>query len=96
MEIKYKVVYHPDVIKKDLPKLDSSIKIRIQKAIKTKIMPKAELFGIPLQDALYGYRKLRVGDYRIVFMVKKQKVFIIAIEHRSTVYKNIESRLFDS
>lgn len=48
------------------------------------------LAGIPLKGTLKGYRKYRIGDYRIVYRYQsKEKTLIIyRIESRQGVYKN--------
>lgn len=45
-----------------------------------------EEYGAPLRKTLKGYWKLRVGDYRVVFKVKGNKIIILAILHRKDVY----------
>lgn len=88
----YTITYGHDVLKRDLPCLDKKIKGNIKKAVESKLMTRPEFFGIPLRNNLAGYRKLRVGDYRIVFTIKKITVNILAICHRSDVYKISSAR----
>ncbi len=92
MGLVYTVLYHPLVLKKDIPSIDQASKIRIRKAIEAKLMGKPALFGIPLRQSLKGYRKLRVGDYRIVFRIKGTTIIILAILHRSLVYQVAQKR----
>jgi mRNA interferase RelE/StbE len=82
----YTVSYHSSVKEKDLPKLDVIIKTRIKKAIETKLMTAPDQYGAPLRKTLKGYWKLRVGDYRIVFKIKSNKIVILAILHRKDFY----------
>ena len=93
MEVKYSIHFHPDVIKKDIPKLDNIWKENIKKSIRSKLIAHPELYGFPLRQDLKGLRKLRVGDYRVIYQVKEKKVLIIVIGHRSTVYKIIWRRI---
>lgn len=86
METTYTIVYHPLVVRKDIPSLDASIKQRIRKAIETKLISAPDLFSLPLRRSLKGYRKLRVGDYRVVFRIEKQRILVLAILHRSVAY----------
>lgn len=92
MEIKFTVKYHPAVVSVDIPKLDQTIKERIKFAIEQKLMTAPEIFGLPLRRSLIGHRKLRVGDYRVVFRVIGQVVYVLVIEHRSVVYERAEKR----
>lgn len=42
---------------------------------------------------LRGYWKLSVGDYRVVFKIVDEEVWVLGIIHRKRVYKEIEKRL---
>ncbi len=74
------------VIKEDIPKLSKTDKSRIRKAIKEKLETSPEIFGKPLRNSLKGYRSLRVGDYRVIFRIDKNKVLVFAVMHRKFVY----------
>ncbi len=50
-------------------------------------------YGVPLRGTLKGYWKLRVGDYRIVFKITGQEVWVLTILHRREVYEAVTSRL---
>jgi len=89
---KFSVSYHSDVVRFDIKKLPNSIKGRVKSAIENKLMVEPELFGLPLRKSLKGYRKLRVGDYRIVFKIVGKIVKVILIQHRRDVYKNAHKR----
>ncbi len=88
MEIKY----HPLVSKIDIPKLDKPVKERIKNAIENKLLVDPFLYGIPLRGSLRNLRKLRVGDYRVVFLLEKNEIFVIAIAHRKEIYKLLARR----
>ncbi len=89
----FKVVYHESVVKKDIPKLSEVSKKRIKLAIETKLMTDPAKFGKPLRESLKGYRKLRSGDYRVIFSIDEEIIRIQTIEHRSIVYKKGMERL---
>lgn len=83
------ILYHHKVLDEDLPKISSVWKNNLRRAIENKLGTSPEIFGIPLRNSLKGYRKLRVGDYRIVFRFEdRNKIIIFYIQHRSVVYKN--------
>lgn len=69
---------------KHIPKKDL---LTIKKAIEEKLSTAPEIFGKPLQHSFKGYRRLRIGTYRAIFMMKGKTVVIIHIGHRSTVYE---------
>ncbi|MBI4050751.1 MAG: type II toxin-antitoxin system RelE/ParE family toxin [Candidatus Doudnabacteria bacterium] len=82
----FKIVYHHLVVSDDIPKLSSEWKEKIRHAIEGRLMTHPDLYGKPLRRSLKGYRKLRVGDYRVIFRIEKAIVKILAIQHRSIVY----------
>lgn len=88
----YRVLYHPAVVKEDIPRLDRMVRVRIKQSIKRKLIADPETFGVPLRRSLKGYRKLRVGDYRVVFRISGNTVYILAILHRRLVYDRSPSR----
>ncbi len=93
MGIGCNVIYHKLVVKEDIPKLSTADKKRINGAIKEKLSINPEMFGKPLRRYLKGYRKLRVGDYRIIFRIEKKMIKIFYIGHRSVVYREVLARL---
>ncbi len=93
MELKFSVQYHKAVVDDDIPKLPLVWKNKIKVAIENKLVAKPETFGKPLRRSFKGYRKLRVGDYRVIFRIEKKKVKILAILHRSIVYKKTKIRI---
>lgn len=89
----YTVHYHPDVLTYDLPRINRNIHQRIRKAIEARLMVSPVLYGEPLRRALKGYRKLRVGDYRVIYEVCGEEIRVYAIGHRKEVYERIDQRL---
>jgi mRNA interferase RelE/StbE len=89
----FEIVYHPDVKIIDLPKLDSRSKAMIKRAVEERLSTRPEVFGRPLRGTLKGYWKLRVGGYRIVFKLLGEKMLVLAIVDRKTVYQRSERRV---
>ena len=90
--MQYQLLYHPLVKEKDIPKLNTTIKKRIQTAIEKRLLTEPDKYSEPLRKTLKGYRKLRVGDYRIVLRVENDIIYILGICHRKDVYERIEKR----
>jgi mRNA interferase RelE/StbE len=88
----YKLTYHHKV-PEDLKKLSKTNKLVIKKSIEGKLVHDPIFFGDPLRFSLKGLRKLRVGNYRVVFQLLEKEVFIVLIEHRSKVYKSASKRI---
>ena len=89
----FEIVYHPDVKNIDLPKLDARSKAMIKRAVEERLSTRPEVFGRPLRGSLKGYWKLRVGGYRIVFKLLGEKILVLAIVDRKTVYQRSERRV---
>lgn len=90
MELDFEIIYHETVIKEDIPKLSNTDKNRIKKDIYSKLTMCPEIFGKPLRKSLKGYRRLRVGNYRVIFRIESKTVKIFYIAHRSIVYKKLD------
>lgn len=90
MEIIYQVRYLQQVVTTDIPNLDAYVRTAIKRAIEEKLMIDPLAFGKPLRYSLKGHRRLRVGDYRIVYRIESatKTVLIIAIKHRKDVYED--------
>lgn len=86
MGIVYDIIYHEHVVAQDIPHIGTLWKKEIRHAIEAKLSNSPEVFGIPLRNTLKGYRKLRVGDYRVIFRIESKFVKIFAIGHRSSIY----------
>ena len=84
--------YHPEVKEKDIPKLNVNIRKRIRTAIEQRLLVSPEMYSEPLRRTLKGYRKLRVGDDRIVLRIERQNILILGICHRKDVYERMERR----
>ncbi len=82
-KIKYK-----KSIKKDLKKISKENQTLIRRAIEDKLMVDPVKFGAPLQRNLKGLKKLRVGNFRVVYELKRKQVIVhvIKIGHRKEVY----------
>jgi mRNA interferase RelE/StbE len=89
----YSIIYHPDVKKNDLPKIDARNKSMIKRAIEERLTNNPEVYGKPLRRSLKGYWKLRVGDYRVVFKISGDDIRILAIIDRKAVYQQSEKRV---
>lgn len=78
-----------EAVATDLSFISKSDKLQIKKAIEKKLMVDPISFGKPLQYSLKGLRRLRVGDYRVIFQIleKTNTVLVVKIGHRKEVYE---------
>lgn len=88
----FKVKYHLDVKGVDLPRINVKMRERTRKAIESRLMTAPHEYGLPLRKHLGGYWKLRVGDYRVVFRVGGEVVYILGIRHKKNIYGDVTGR----
>ena len=89
----YHLAYHPEVRTKDVLAINQNLRERISRAIETRLTTEPQRYGAPLRRTLKGYWKLRVGDYRVVFKIVNDEVWIYGIIHRRDVYDKIIRRM---
>lgn len=75
----YTIEYLASVVDEDILTLPKSAKKQIQKAIEERLAVDPIGLGKPLRYSLKGHRRLRVGDYRVVYRIEVANVLIIAI-----------------
>lgn len=77
------IIYHRSVVD-DLESISPTAARRIMRAIDTKLTTAPLHFGAPLSGNLATFRKLRIGDYRVVFQVIEATVtvFVLAVGPR--------------
>ena len=82
----YNITYKKSV-EKDLSRLGKSEARRILDKIEKELSGRADHYPL-LKGEFAGLRKLRVGDYRVIFAILEQEVLILRIGHRRDIYKN--------
>ena len=85
----YKVEYARGVAK-DLKSLPKPVRERALETVES-ILAKDPHMGRPLVGTYKGLWKYRIGDYRIVYSIEKDRlvVFVLRIRHRKDVYHGI-------
>ncbi len=88
--------YHQDV-EDDLESITSSAARRILRAIDTKLTKAPLQYGTPLSGNLSTFRKLRIGDYRLVYQVINAEVtvYVLAVGPRRNkeIYNTANKRV---
>jgi len=87
--MEYELIYHPDILKDDLPKIPRNIRENIKKAIEERLLNDPIASGKPLRQSLKGHRKLRIGDYRVIYRIQENSIIILKIGHRNDVYTKV-------
>lgn len=88
----YRLLYHP-LVSGDIEGLPENIKNRIRTAIESRLLPDPVRAGRPLKQSLVGHRKMRVGDFRVVYRVQGDAIVILKIGHRKDVYAKTGPRV---
>jgi mRNA interferase RelE/StbE len=90
------IIYHKDV-DNDLKSVGPAAAKRIMRTINEKLTKAPEKFGAPLSNNLKDFRKLRIGDFRVVYQVlnKKVIVFVLAVGPRrdKEIYRSASNRM---
>lgn len=84
------IEYLDSVVDEDIPALPKTMREPIKRAIETRLTIDPIGLGKPLRYSFVGHRRIRVGDYRVVYRVdpKRALVTFVFIRHRKDVYDN--------
>lgn len=89
----YRLVYHEQVVRDDIPRLDPPIRKRIKAAIEEKLLTQPEEFAKPLAYTKVGLWSLRVGTWRVIFGMREDEIWILRIGHRRDVYQALDREI---
>jgi mRNA interferase RelE/StbE len=86
--LRYRIEYLECVVREDLPGLSKEARNRIRAAIEEKLARHPVELGKPLRYSFKGARRLRVGDWRVIYTIEPPDlVLIVKIGHRKEVYE---------
>jgi mRNA interferase RelE/StbE len=91
INLPYLINYHK-AVKGDLKIMEALIKARIKSAIETRLVVDPIKSGETLRGNFKRFRKLRIGDYRIIYKVMQGTVLILGIGHRKYIYELVKNR----
>jgi len=80
----YSITYKKSV-RKDLSRISKNDARQILGKIEKDLSQRADAYPM-LKGKFSGLRKLRVGDYRVIFAIFGQDVLVLRIGHRRDVY----------
>ncbi len=93
----WQIVFHKKVLQEDLPTLDVSAKKQILKAIEKKLTLDPRGYGEPLRQELFGYWKLKVSAYRVLYKIVQETVIVYVLKigprKDDDVYQSMLKRL---
>ena len=74
--------------RKEWSRLEPTVQKQLQKKIAFYIESGQPLkFAEKLQDPALGEYRFRIGDYRIVFDLEGNTIFVLRVGHRKEIYK---------
>jgi mRNA interferase RelE/StbE len=82
--VKFKLLYTQTAVK-DIQKLDRVVKKKIKKKIEV-YSRRPFFYAKKLIKPLLGTYRWRVGNYRIIFDIDRNKIIILRIGHRKEIY----------
>jgi mRNA interferase RelE/StbE len=86
--VTYRIEYLESVVREDIPRLSRGIREQVRKAIERKLGSHPVEFGKPLRYSMQGARRLRVGDWRVIYKIEPPDlVLVLKIGHRREVYE---------
>ncbi len=84
----YRLEYLKSVVDDDIPKLTKVVRKQVKTAIEKKLATRPIEFGKPLRYSHKGARRLRVGDWRVIYRIEPPDVvLVVKIGHRREIYE---------
>ena len=81
VELTHRAVRDLDSLRRRQPRLSSKLLDKLES------LAEDPLAGKPLTGPLKGLRSLRVGEWRVIYEVKKEVAMVLTINHRREVYR---------
>jgi mRNA interferase RelE/StbE len=86
--VAYTIQFVEDVVKEQLPSIPMPWRQQIKRAIEERLAIDPIKLGKPLRYSLLGLRRLRVGEWRIIYRINGNVVEIIKIGNRKDAYES--------
>jgi mRNA interferase RelE/StbE len=82
----YSIKFAEVVVNEQIPAIPMPYRRQIKQAIEERLSVDPVKFGKPLRYSLFGLRRLRVGEWRIIYRINGNEIEIIKIGNRRDVY----------
>jgi mRNA-degrading endonuclease RelE of RelBE toxin-antitoxin system len=73
--------------------LAPNLRSRVRAALEERVAAKPAVYGRALRGTLRGLWSLRVGDYRIIYTIAGDEVYVLKIGHRREAYRDALGRI---
>ncbi|OGD20274.1 MAG: hypothetical protein A2W03_04395 [Candidatus Aminicenantes bacterium RBG_16_63_16] len=93
----YAVLIDELVFKDDFKGIELRHQRKIIKTIRERLSTEPDRYGEPLRGELKGYWKLRVGEFRVIYEIRKEDVVALVVKvglrRNDEVYRAVLKRL---
>ncbi len=93
----YEIVFDELVIEKDFKSISLPDRKKVVRAVRNKLAADPERYGEPLRGDLKGFWKLRVGDFRVIYSIEKERILVcvvvVGFRRDDEVYRTSLTRL---
>ena len=86
----YRLLYHPLVLSRDVPRLDPRVRKRVRAAIERKLTAHPEASAKPLAHTTQRLWALRVGDWRVIFALREDEIWILNFGARRNLFSFLD------
>ncbi|MDR0496168.1 MAG: type II toxin-antitoxin system RelE/ParE family toxin [Treponema sp.] len=83
----YSIQFAEIVVKEQIPSIPMPYRQQIRRAIEERLTIDPIKLGKPLKYSLLGMRRLRVGNWRIIYRISGNDVEIVKIGNRKEIYE---------
>ncbi|MBC7091338.1 MAG: type II toxin-antitoxin system RelE/ParE family toxin [Nitrososphaeria archaeon] len=80
-------IFYTEEFRKDIKKIKEKDILERLKRIIQQLKETPEM-GKPLRYRLAGLRSIKMGKLRIIYRIEEDKIILLKIGHRKTVYKS--------
>lgn len=84
MKAKFRLEFAPRFSRR-LRDLDQQTQIRILRDV--QMLKENPYAGKVLKGRWEGTHSLRIGEYRVIYLVSKEKVILLTVGHRKSIYE---------
>ena len=84
MKVKFEVRFAPRFLKR-IKSLDREVQVRVLREV--NVLKTDPYVGKPLRGEWSGVYSLRIGDYRVLYQIRGNVVFLLVVGHRKRVYE---------
>jgi mRNA interferase RelE/StbE len=74
------IKFHPLVLREDFKKIDPENQRQIIRQIIKKLSIDPEAYGKALSGELHGYWRLRIGDFRVIYRILKDRIEVMVVK----------------